>query len=181
MLDGSLRKWIGGLALLALLATSGCFSRTPEISAEDSVAHRDEAERYVLRHAASRWGYRQPRSRDKRIDYREGYYLHIGGSTECTGWLRKRQRTHVYAWVTEGSPTGKRVASRLLNAGFSYEQGFFAGTGVSSGASGETEVEAHDSIAGFSSDICQCVSVYASARLRGRMMLRANDKFCPSF
>jgi hypothetical protein len=172
--------WIALLVVALGLPGTGCFTRSPDISAEQGAESRKDAEMYMLEHAKARWGYRRPRKRDKRPDYRDGFYLHVAGDASCSGGLRKRQVTNVHAWVTEGSPTGPIIDSKLLNTGFEYKSGFFAGTGVSKGGKWITEIEAHDTIAGIGRDqICQCVNVYASAKLEGRIFLRSYDQFCP--
>jgi len=180
MLATSFRFLALSTASALALSGVGCFSRSPGVTPEDSAKYRSEAEHHVLANAASRWGFRRPRRREKRADYSDGFYIHVGGSTECGGFLRERQSTHVYAWVTEGSPTGDRVNVKILNTGFNYNQGFFEGTGVSRGASGKALVEAHDTISGPRGEICQCVNVFASAKLKGRIFLRTGDKLCPS-
>lgn len=164
----------------ALLATlCGCFSRSPLVTPEESAKYRSQAELYMLDHAAARWGHRRPRRSDKRPDYRDGFYLHVAGGTSCSGFLRKQQSTHVYAWVTEGSPTGRIIDAKLINTGFDYKHGFFAGAGASQGGSRAAQVEVHDTIAGFGRDFCQCLDIYASAKLQGRIFLRSYDEFCP--
>ena len=94
--------------------------------------------------------------------------------------MRKTQTTHVNTWVTEGSPTGPQVKTKLLNVGFRYRTGFFNGAGVSKSARAEREVEAHDMIAGYDDDsVCQCVNAYASATVRARLFLRSYQEICP--
>jgi hypothetical protein len=167
------------IVLALLLPVAGCYTRSPDVTAEESAAQRKAAELYMLNNAEDRWGFRRPRRRDKRPDYRDGFYIHVAGATSCGGFLRKEQTTHVYAWVTQHSPTGPAVDVKILNAGFRYKQGLFAGTERAQGGSRVKEVEAHDTISGLSSDICQCVEVFASAKLEGRVFLRTYDQFCP--
>ena len=168
--------------LVCLASGVSCFSRSPKFDPADSAYYRKQAQASVLDRMSSQWGVRRPGRRSKRPDYSGGYYIHLGGTTTCSGWLRKKQTTHVNTWVTEGGPTGRQVKPKLLTTGFKYHTGFFAGAGVSTSARSQREVEAHDMIAGYDEDsVCQCVNAFASATVRGRLFLRTYQKICPEY
>ncbi len=166
--------------LACLMSAIGCFSRSPVFDSALSEEYRRKAETLVLEGARERWRFRRSARKNKRPDYRNGYYLHLGGWTTCSGWWRKKQTTHVYTWVTERSPMGTQVKPKHLTAGFDYRSGFFKGAGVSKGVAHQFESEAHDTITGFDDDsICQCVNAFGAAVVHGRLFLRTSEKLCP--
>jgi len=109
-----------------------------------------------------------------------GRFLRAGGSVECSGWLFKKQTTHIYARTTDG-PGGREMPSARISTRAVYLDGVFKDVAMSNTATMEASVETYETLNfGFNPGfVCSCVYVTATVPvITGRTLLMVG-KVCP--
>jgi hypothetical protein len=107
-------------------------------------------------------------------------FLRAGGTVECSGWLFKKQTTHIYARMSRGRE-GKPLKNRRLTTRSVYLDGLFDGAEMHNTTKGEAFVETYETVSvGFNPGFeCSCVYVTATAPVMTGRTLVVTGKVCP--
>lgn len=158
---------VAAVAVMAV-STTGCVSRVIENDAERPRLWKLEPTVLVKNRNQS----------DGRSIF--GRHLRAGGRIECSGWLFKKQTTHIYARMTRGR-NGKALANPVLATRAVYLDGLFKGVAMSNSAKKKPTVETYETISvGFNPGYkCSCVYVTATAPVYTGRTLVVTGKICP--
>lgn len=109
-----------------------------------------------------------------------GRFLRAGGRVECSGWLFKKQTTHIYARMTSGR-SGRNLSNPVLSLQSVYLDGLFKGVMMNNSVKRKARVETYETVSmGFNPGYeCSCVYVTATAPVYTGRTLVVTGKVCP--
>ena len=112
---------------------------------------------------------------------RVGQEVHVEATTECSGWIWKKQLTYARAWMSNEKQDGPITADGLdLSAWIQQSSGLFAGVDAESVVPSGKYAEAVLVVEGNRwSDPCGCVLVIGTSEALFRGTLMASRTICP--